>query len=65
MPSFTLDDLIGCLALAEVGPDEVEGPNLDIGYHRVFGGQILAQVLAAAAQASRSSLIALAVMAMM
>jgi acyl-CoA thioesterase-2 len=52
MPSFSLDDLIGCLALAEVGPGAVEGPNLDIGYHRVFGGQILAQVLVAAAQAS-------------
>ena len=30
----------------------VEGANLDIGYHRVFGGQILAQILTAAAVAS-------------
>ena len=35
--------------LTEVEPGVVEGQNLDIGYHRVFGGQILAQVLAAAA----------------
>lgn len=49
---FALDDLVGCLALAEVESGVVEGQNLDIGYHRVFGGQILAQVLAAAAGAS-------------
>ncbi len=30
----------------------VEGANLDIGYHRVFGGQILAQMLVAAADAA-------------
>jgi acyl-CoA thioesterase-2 len=52
MPAFTLDDLVACLALTEVAPGEVEAANLDIGYHRVFGGQILAQVLAAAADAS-------------
>ena len=49
---FGLDDLVGCLALEEVEPGVVEGRNLDIGYHRVFGGQILAQVLTAAAHAS-------------
>jgi acyl-CoA thioesterase-2 len=49
---FDQDDLIACLALTEVGPGLLEGPNLDIGYHRVFGGQILAQVAAAAAAAS-------------
>ena len=47
-----LDALIRCLDLPEVEPGVVEGQNLDIGYHRVFGGQILAQVLAAAGQAS-------------
>jgi acyl-CoA thioesterase-2 len=52
LASFSFDDLVACLTLTEVEPGEVEGPNLDIGYHRVFGGQILAQVLAAAAQAS-------------
>ena len=50
--AFGLDDLIGCLALDEVEPGVVQGQNLDIGYHRVFGGQILAQVLTAAAEAS-------------
>jgi acyl-CoA thioesterase-2 len=49
---FDQDDLIGCLALTEVEPGVVEGRNLDIGYHRVFGGQILAQVVSAAATAS-------------
>ncbi len=50
--AFGLDDLIGCLDLVEVEPRVVEGGNLDIGYHRVFGGQILAQVLTAASDAS-------------
>ena len=50
--AFDLESLIACLTLSEVGQGEVEGENLDLGYHRVFGGQILAQVLVAAAQAS-------------
>ena len=50
--AFALDDLVAALALVEVEPGVVEGPNLDIGYHRVFGGQILAQALVAAAGAS-------------
>jgi acyl-CoA thioesterase-2 len=50
--AFDLDDLLGCLELREVEPGAVEGRNLDIGYHRVFGGQILAQVLVAASAAS-------------
>lgn len=52
MAAFGLDDLVSCLALAEVAPGEVEGTNLDIGYRRIFGGQILAQVVVAAAEAS-------------
>jgi len=40
---FGLDDLIKCLET---------GDNLDIGYHRIFGGQILAQMIVAAAAAS-------------
>ena len=50
--AFDLDDLLGCLALTEAEPGVVDGENLDIGYHRVFGGQILAQVLVAASEAS-------------
>lgn len=49
---FGFDDLVKCLSLDEVEPGLVEGQNLDIGYYRVFGGQILAQMLAAAAAAS-------------
>jgi acyl-CoA thioesterase-2 len=49
---FDQDDLIGCLALTEGDGGVREGRNLDIGYHRVFGGQILAQVVAAAAEAT-------------
>lgn len=50
--AFDLDGLVACLSLEEVEPGLVEGQNLDIGYHRVFGGQILAQALTAAAHAS-------------
>lgn len=41
--AFGLDELIKCLDT---------GDNLDIGYHRVFGGQILAQMIGAASAAS-------------
>lgn len=51
-PDFGLDQLVACLSLTTVEPGVVEGANLDIGYHRVFGGQILAQALTAAADAS-------------
>ena len=50
--AFDQGALVACLELTEVEPGVVEGQNLDIGYHRVFGGQILAQVIAAAAAAS-------------
>lgn len=43
-----LDALVTCLALGSSNGGLV-GRNLDIGYHRVFGGQILAQALCAAA----------------
>ena len=43
---------VGASTSPRSSPACVEGQNLDIGYHRVFGGQILAQVLAAAAAAS-------------
>lgn len=50
--ALDLDGLLACLDLTEAGEGAVEGQNLDIGYHRVFGGQILAQVLTAASAAS-------------
>lgn len=49
---FDQDGLVSCLRLDPVGDGVVAGANLDIGYHRVFGGQILAQIIAAAAAAS-------------
>jgi acyl-CoA thioesterase-2 len=49
--AFDLDDLIKCMSLRDVEGD-VEGDNLGIGYHRVFGGQILAQIVSAASAAS-------------
>jgi acyl-CoA thioesterase-2 len=54
---FDQDDLVACLALAEVEDGVLEGRNLDIGYHRVFGGQILAQIVAATAATSPEKLV--------
>jgi acyl-CoA thioesterase-2 len=41
-------DLVDCLALRPVAPSVFEGPNQRLAYHRVFGGQILAQFVQAA-----------------
>jgi acyl-CoA thioesterase II len=49
--AFDLEDLLAVLVL-DPGDDGLQGRNLDIGYHRVFGGQILAQTLCAAAATS-------------
>ena len=46
--TFGFEDLLACLALRPAGDGVVEGDDLDIGYHRVFGGQILAQAMVAA-----------------
>jgi acyl-CoA thioesterase-2 len=47
--AFDFDALRAALTLTDTGDGELEGANLDIGYHRVFGGQVLAQALVAAA----------------
>jgi acyl-CoA thioesterase-2 len=44
--------MLACLALEEVEPGRYRGQNLPIDYRRVFGGQILAQMIAAATAAS-------------
>jgi acyl-CoA thioesterase len=45
----TWNDLVGCLDLAALGDGSgFEGKNLPLEYHRLFGGQLLAQFLAAA-----------------
>lgn len=49
MPILTTAQLVECLELTSVGDDEFEGANLPLEYHRIFGGQLLAQLLAAAA----------------
>ena len=50
--AFDIEDLLACLRLDVVDMGAVEGRNLPIEYHRVFGGQLLAQAIAAASQAS-------------
>ncbi len=45
---LTLSDLLACLELAPREVDRFAAPNLPIDYHRVFGGQLLAQAIVAA-----------------
>jgi acyl-CoA thioesterase-2 len=53
MPTVSFENLRACLDLTEPEPGSYSGANLDLDYHRVFGGQILAQtILAATAAAS-------------
>ncbi|MEJ7583108.1 MAG: acyl-CoA thioesterase domain-containing protein [Acidimicrobiales bacterium] len=47
-----LNDVLRCLALETVDEDLVEGRNLPLDHGRVFGGQILGQVICAAAAAT-------------
>lgn len=52
MPAFSLDNLLSCLDLRDKAPGTYVGENLELDYHRVFGGQILGQTLRAAAAAA-------------
>ena len=52
MPAFPLDNVLSCLNLREKPPGAYVGENLELDYHRVFGGQILGQTLRAAASAA-------------
>lgn len=52
MPALSLDDVLSRLDLREQGPYAYLGDNLELDYHRVFGGQILGQTLRAAAAAA-------------
>lgn len=44
-------NVVASLGVAPVADRRYEGPNLDLDYRRVFGGQILAQTIASLAQA--------------
>jgi acyl-CoA thioesterase II len=45
------DDLLACLELRELPPAGFEGRNQQLSYHRLFGGQLLAQFVRAASLA--------------
>ena len=49
--ALDFDNVLACLALTPAGEGNFQGPNLDLDYRRVFGGQILAQSVAALALA--------------
>lgn len=52
MPTVSFDAVLRCLDLTATGETTYAGDNLDLDYHRVFGGQILAQTLRAASTAA-------------
>jgi acyl-CoA thioesterase II len=52
MPTVSFDNLRACLDLQESEPGMYAGANLALDYHRVFGGQILAQTILAATAAA-------------
>jgi acyl-CoA thioesterase-2 len=52
MPAFPLENVLSCLDLQEKAPGTYVGENLELDYHRVFGGQILGQTLRAASAAA-------------
>ncbi len=63
MPVFGLENLLECLQLTPREPGRLVGQNLPLDYHRVFGGQILAQtVVAAHASAPEKSVKSLSVL---
>src|SRR3954469_23612890 len=52
MPTVSFENLRACLDLEEAAPGTYAGANLALDYHRVFGGQILAQTILAATAAA-------------
>lgn len=52
MPAFPLENVLSCLDLVEKAPLTYVGENLELDYHRVFGGQILGQTIRAASAAA-------------
>lgn len=46
--AFTVQDIADSLAFEELGPDRYRAPNVEVGHNVVFGGQLLAQSMAAA-----------------
>lgn len=52
MAAVSFDNLCACLDLTETAPGTYLGDNLALDYHRVFGGQILAQGILAATAAA-------------
>src|SRR3954452_18156000 len=52
MPTVSFENIRACLDLTETEPGRYVGANLELDYHRVFGGQILAQTIVAATAAA-------------
>ena len=48
MSIVNFEDTLGCLDLVTLGEGRYTAPNIPMPYHRVFGGQLLAQLIAVA-----------------
>lgn len=51
----TLEALLACLAFEQTAENTYTAPNLDLPYHRIFGGQLLAQAIAIATHSCSDS----------
>jgi acyl-CoA thioesterase-2 len=51
------DDVLACLELQRLGEDRYTAPNIPMPYHRVFGGQLLAQAIAVALASGEGKLL--------
>lgn len=49
MSIISFEDTLGCVELERCGEDSFTAPNIPMAYHRIFGGQLLAQGVATAA----------------
>jgi acyl-CoA thioesterase-2 len=49
MAIVNFEDVLACLELQQLGENRYTAPNIPMPYHRVFGGQLLAQAIAIAA----------------
>lgn len=57
MPLITWEDTLACMEVRETGADRYSAPNIRMPYHRIFGGQLLAQMIAVGSAAGEGKFV--------
>ena len=57
MALITWEDTLACLEVREIAADRYTAPNIPMPYHRVFGGQLLAQAIVVATAAGEGKFV--------